>query len=73
MGDLVPRFITRRNFSQRFQRYEGGSDPSGKKVNELSEHVTRCLGVEFYATIDENHRNFSTERLLREHVARIWS
>ena len=72
MVDLVPCFITRRNFSRRFQRYEG-SDPSGKKVNELSEHVTRCLGVEFYATIDENHRNFSTERLLREQVARIWS
>ena len=50
-----------------------GSDPSGKKVNELSEHVTRCLGGEFYAAIDENHRNFSTERLLREQVARIWS
>ena len=27
-----------------------GSDPSGKKVNELSWHVTRCHGVEFYAT-----------------------
>ena len=29
----------------RFQRYAGS--PSGKKVNELSTHVTRCLGVEF--------------------------
>ena len=50
-----------------------GSDPSGKKVNELSEHVTRCLAGEFYAAIDENHRNFSAERLLCEQVARIWS
>ena len=66
MGDLVPCFITRRNFSQRFQRYGGGSDSSGKKVNEVSEHVTRSPGVEFYATIDETHRNFSTERHLRE-------
>ena len=72
MGALVPRFTTRRILASGF-RDTRGSDPSGKKVNELSEHVIRCLGGEFYAAIDENHRNFSTERLLCEQVARIWS
>ena len=31
MGDLVPCFITRRNVSQRFQRYEGGQTPQARR------------------------------------------
>ena len=31
MGDLVPCFITRRNFSQRFQRYEEGQTPQARR------------------------------------------
>ena len=71
MGALVPRFTTRRNFSQRFQRYEGVRPlrQEGQRTIRARDSLPRF--GEFYAAIDENHRNFSTERLLCEQVARI--
>ena len=54
MGALVPRFTTRRNVSQRFQRYEGV-----RPIRQEGQRTIRARDSrEFYAAIDENHRNF---------------
>ena len=50
-GELVPRFTTRLNSSQRFSRYAKVKS-TGDKVDKLSEHVTPYLCVRFYA---DNH------------------
>ena len=46
-GDLVPRFTTRRNFSQRFQRYGGGQTPQARRSTNYPSTWLAASAVNF--------------------------